>query len=78
MIGCKKKVKLITGQEMELDIRGGATTGKEYASGGHGFTNPHNSRKGRFVTVININTPSITDPDLVKKLSALNDEISKK
>jgi curved DNA-binding protein len=75
MIGCKKKVKLITGQEMDLDIRGGVMPGREYASAGQGFTNPHNGLKGRFVTVIQIESPNITDPELVKKLKEINDLI---
>lgn len=77
MIGCRKKVKTITGQDLDLDIRGGVETGAEFAAGGNGFPNPHNGRKGRFVSVINIQTPTITDPALVAKLKQINDEINK-
>jgi DnaJ-class molecular chaperone len=77
MIGCRKKVKTITGQELDLDIRGGVETGAEFAASGNGFPNPHNGRKGRFVSVINIQTPIITDPALVAKLKQINDEINK-
>lgn len=77
IIGCRKKVKTITGQEMELDIRPGVEHGTEFASAGRGFTNPHNKRKGRFVSVVKIRTPAITDPTLVAQLRAINDQISK-
>jgi curved DNA-binding protein len=77
MIGCRKKVKTITGQELDLDIRSGVETGAEFAASGNGFPNPHTGRKGRFVSVINIQTPTITDPALIAKLKQINDEINK-
>jgi len=76
MIGCRKKVKTITGGEMELEIRAGVEAGTEYAQGGGGFSNPHSGRKGRFVSVVNIKTPRVTDPVLIERLRQLNDEIS--
>ena len=77
MIGCRKRVQYITGDEKEIEIRPGVETGIEYASTGFGFNNPHNQNiKGRFVIVINIRTPSITDPELVNRLKQINDEIS--
>lgn len=76
MIGCRKKVKTITGQELDLEIRAGVESGTEYASNGNGFINPHNQRKGRFVSIINIQTPAITDPEIIAQLKALNDKIS--
>lgn len=76
MIGCRKKVKTITGSERELDIRAGVEHGTEFASAGGGFTNPHNGLRGRFVTVVQIKTPVITDPQLIEKLKQINNEIS--
>ena len=76
MIGCRKKVKLMTGQEMDLEIRGGVESGTEYASNGNGFSNPHTGTKGRFVSVINIKTPSVTNPDLINRLRQINNEIN--
>ena len=76
MIGCRKKVKTITGSEKELDIRPGVEPGTEFAAVGGGFTNPHNGLRGRFVTVVQIKTPAVTDPTLVDKLRQLQDEIS--
>ena len=78
MIGCRKKVKLITGQTMDLEIRAGVESGTEFASGGNGFSNPHTGNKGRFVSVVNIKTPRISDPDLINRLRQLNDEINQK
>lgn len=76
MIGTRKRVRYITGDEKEIEIRAGVETGIEYASAGFGFKNPHTGNKGRFVIVVNIRTPSITDPELVQRLKQLNDEIS--
>lgn len=78
MIGCRKTVKLITGKELALEIRPGIESGTEFASSGLGFNNPHTRQRGRFVSVIRIKTPSITDPDLVQKLKDIDNEISKK
>ena len=77
IIGCRKKVKTITGQEMDLDIRAGVESGTEFASGGRGFTNPHTKKTGRFVSVVNIRTPVITDPQIIAQLTAINEQISK-
>lgn len=77
MIGCRKKIKFITGVERDLDIRAGIESGAEFASMGQGFPNPHTGGKGRFVTVVNIRTPSITDPDLVTKLKEIQEQIDK-
>jgi curved DNA-binding protein len=76
MIGCRKKIKLITGQTMDLDIRPGVDSGTEFASVGQGFSNPHTNNKGRFVTVINLRTPSVTNPNLVARLRQINNEIN--
>jgi curved DNA-binding protein len=78
MIGCRKKVKFITGSEKEIEIRPGIETGVEFASHGHGFDNPHTGGKGRFVTVINIRTPSVTDPAIIQKLKDIQDEIDRR
>lgn len=75
MIGCQKQVKRITGETMMLDIRAGVNSGTEYASNGHGFINVHTRRRGRFVPVIMVQNPAITDPTLVAKLKEINDLI---
>lgn len=76
MIGCQKQVRTITGESMMIDIRPGVETGVEYAKGGGGFRNVHNGQVGRFVSVVNIRTPVITDPAIIIKLKEINDLIS--
>lgn len=78
MIGCRKSVTTITGDNKDIEIRPGVESGTEYAVHGHGFSNNHTKGKGRFVSVIQIRTPAVTDPDLVQRLKQINNEISKK
>ena len=77
MLGCRKTVSNISGDRMEIDIRAGVETGVEFASHGTGFTNVNNGGKGRFVSVVKIKTPIITDQNLIAKLRALDAEINK-
>jgi len=77
MIGCRKTVKTINGTNLDLDIRAGVESGTEFASAGNGFRNVNQGGRGRFVSVINIKAPAISDPALINKLKQLNDEISK-
>jgi DnaJ-class molecular chaperone len=76
MIGCRRRITYITGEEKELDIRPGVETGIEFASHGYGFTDHRTGQKGRFVIVVNIRTPHISDPEIIRKLREINDEIS--
>jgi curved DNA-binding protein len=76
MIGCKKSIKTLTGQTLDLDIRAGVESGVEFASNGHGFPNVNTGRKGRFVSVINIKTPAVIDPAVVRRLKEINADIS--
>lgn len=76
MIGCRRKIKFIDGSEREIDIRPGVETSVEFASGGHGFSNPHTGRKGKFVAVVNIKSTPVTDPLLVAKLKDLQNELN--
>ena len=78
MIGCHRTVKFITGEDREIDIRPGVESGTEYASAGTGFSNLQTNRRGRFVILINIRTPNITDPDLVTRLRQLDAEINQR
>lgn len=77
MIGCRKQVLKINGQAMDLDLKPGVESGAEYASLGNGFKNPHTNRTGRFITVVKIQTPVVTDPTLITQLKKLNEEINK-
>lgn len=76
MIGCQKMAYTISGTEVPLDIRAGVESGTEYASNGRGFTNPHSGYKGRFVILINIRTPRVTDQDLIERLKQLDADIN--
>jgi curved DNA-binding protein len=75
IIGCKKTVRNITGDQMEVDIRAGVESGVEFASNGNGFTNVNNGRQGRFVTVVKIKTPKITNPAILEELKKINIQI---
>lgn len=77
MIGCRKQIKTITGNTMMLDIRAGVETGTEFASTGGGFTNLQTGIKGRFVSVVKIKVPAITNIELIEKLMNINAEINK-
>lgn len=77
IIGCTKTVKSVIGEDFSIDVRPGVETGTEYAKAGGGFTNIHTGQKGRFVSTIKIKTPIIKNPDIIEKLSQINNEISK-
>jgi curved DNA-binding protein len=76
MIGCRKTVTLLSGSTLELDIRPGVESGTEYASHGNGFPNVNNGVRGRFISVVNIKTPAIVNPEMVEKLRKINAEIN--
>jgi curved DNA-binding protein len=76
MIGCRKTIKTIVGTSIDLEIRPGVESGVEFASHGNGFPNVNNGVKGRFVSIVNIRTPAVTNPLLVEELRRLNDAIN--
>jgi curved DNA-binding protein len=76
MLGCTKHITTITGDTISITVRPGVETGTEYANSGAGFTNLHSKQTGRFVTVIVIKVPAVTDPILVAQLQALNSQIN--
>ena len=78
MIGCRKTIRTLTGQTMDLDIRPGVESGIEYASNGHGFVNVNIGNRGRFVSIINIKSTAITDPQLIERLRQLDAEITQR
>ena len=51
--------------------------GSEFASQGNGFPNVNTGHKGRFVSVVKIRTPAVTDPALIERLRSINNEINK-
>jgi curved DNA-binding protein len=76
MIGCRKQVKNLSGNMLDLDIRAGIEHGAEFASNGHGFPNVNNGYRGRFVTIIKIRSTSVTDPTIIKQLKDIDAKIS--
>jgi curved DNA-binding protein len=78
MIGTRKTVKTLTGQSLDLEIRPGVESGVEYASNGHGFVNVNIGNRGRFVSVINIRSTAITDPELVARLRQIDANITQR
>ena len=78
MIGCRKTIKTITGTTIDLEIRAGVETGVEFASHGNGFPNVNTGVKGRFVGVVNIRTPKVTNPSIIAELTRLNNAINNK
>ncbi len=77
MIGCKKPVKTIIGDTVNIEIRPGVETGIEFAQAGGGFNNVNTGRKGRFVTFLRVKSVAVTDNSLIEKLKQIDDEISK-
>jgi len=78
MIGCRKTIKKITGDNLDIDIRPGVDDGVEYASTGQGFLNVQSRSKGRFVTIVKIKTPAVTDPSIVQQLKDIDARISQR
>ena len=77
MIGCKKTVKTLSGTALNLEIRPGSEDGARYEAAGNGFPNVNTGQKGRFVSIIKIKTPAVTDPVIIERLRQLNAQISK-
>ena len=77
IIGCTKEILSITGERLTMTIRPGVETGTEYARSGAGFKNIRRNTTGRFVTVIKIKTPIITDTTILEQLSQINKQINK-
>jgi curved DNA-binding protein len=78
LVGCRKSVRTISGQHVDIDIRPGVDTGVEFASSGQGFMDVQRHIKGRFVAVVKIKSKPITDPDLVTRLRQLDAEIAQR
>ena len=77
IIGCKKQVASVSGDETPVEIRPGVQSGTEYARRGVGFVNLHSGGgRGRFVIVVKIVTPEITDNNLLDRLRQINEELT--
>jgi len=78
MVGCRKSVRTISGQHVDIDIRPGVDTGVEFASAGQGFVDVQRQIKGRFVAVVKIKSKPVTNPELVARLRQLDAEITQR
>jgi len=78
LVGCRKSVRTISGQHIDIDIRPGVDTGVEFASTGQGFNNVQRRTKGRFVAVVKIRSKPVTDPVLIERLRQLDVEIAQR
>lgn len=76
ILGTNKEVKTIVDKTILLKVQPGVETGTKLAVPGHGFKNPHNNQIGRFVCIVKIKTPRITDAELINKLQVLNLELN--
>jgi curved DNA-binding protein len=77
MIGCKKHITTLSGQQLVVDVRSGAETGAEYAVNGHGFNVVNSNMRGRHVAQIKIKSTEVLDPAIVEKLKIIDHEISR-
>lgn len=78
MLGCDKIVSSLDEESMIMQIRKGVETGTEYARDNSGFVNIHTKKRGRFVAVIKIKTPIITDVTILQQLTEINKKINNK
>ena len=76
MIGVKKTITSINGQKLNIDVRAGVSDGTEYASNGLGFSSIRSKQRGRLVAVVKIKSVPVIDPDIIKRLQKINDEIN--
>lgn len=78
MTGCTKEVENIDGSVYPVKIRPGVQHGTEYAAEGKGFKDLTHNIRGNFVMVINVDIPSVTDPDIIKQLEEIYAKLGKK
>ena len=79
MLGCKKIIKNIDGNDIELTIHPGAQNGQRYSCQGLGFPSlKFNNMKGDLIVQLIIETPSIKDPEIISMIQTLANRIRKK
>jgi len=76
MLGCKKTIKNIDDNDVEVTIRPGTQNGQKYACKGLGFPSiKFNNVKGDLLIQIIVDTPAITDPNLVSLVKQMASQI---
>jgi len=79
MLGCKKIIKNIDNKEVEITIHPGSQNGQRLACKGLGFPSlKFNNVKGDLIIQLIVDTPAITDPEIIKLVNNLSDAIKKK
>ena len=79
MIGCKRTIKNIDDSEVEITINPGTQNGQKYACRGLGFPSiKFNNVKGDLLVQILVDTPIVKDPNLIKLVTSLADQIRNK
>jgi DnaJ-class molecular chaperone len=76
ILGCVKTVKTLTGEDHTVTIKPGLQSGTEYAKINAGFSNLHTRQIGRFVIVVKIKTPTITDSAIIAQLQQINSQLT--
>ena len=77
IIGCKKIVTSIDGEEIHVEIKPGLQAGMRIGKQGKGFKNIHNGRFGDFISIIKIKTPTVKDVNLINELTRINNILNK-
>lgn len=75
IIGCTKEIQTITNQKLTLKIKPGTQNGDEYENKNEGFVNVQTKKRGKFIVIVKIVTPIITNKDLLENLKTINETI---
>lgn len=76
IIGCEKTITHLSGATHNIKIRPGISAGTEFAISGQGFKNLRNGQRGRFVGILDITPLTVSDPDIIAQLTAINAKIA--
>jgi curved DNA-binding protein len=76
MLGCKKVVKNIDDNNIEILIQPGTQHGRKYSCNDLGFPNiKYNNVRGHLIIVVNVKTPIIKDPQLIAIVNDLANKV---
>jgi curved DNA-binding protein len=75
MAGCQKEVTLVDESTLNIVVPPGTQSGTEISIPGNGFLDLRTRRVGDFYTIINVDIPAVTDPQLIDQLTELYSRI---
>jgi curved DNA-binding protein len=75
MVGCVKIVNTLDDRSVRIRLPAGVQHGSEYQSNGLGFRGFHNNI-GNLIILVNVEIPSVTDPDIKEQLESVYAKIS--